>query len=63
MDTSMVLANLGSMCLGLTLAIVAIASIGGRHADRSGVEGCLITLLCVSGLGMAAAFYLSAINL
>jgi hypothetical protein len=62
MNISMLLSNLGSLFLGVTLSFAILFSIGGRHTELDGAEGCLGVLICVCGGSVALVFYIAAIN-
>ncbi len=62
MDYSLFLTNLGSLCLGMTLAIMLLFTATGRHGDTNGIEGCFMTIICVSGFCIALLFYIWAVK-
>jgi hypothetical protein len=62
MAYSLLLTNLGSFCLGVTLAFALLFYLGGRRNRFDGAEGCLGFVLCVSGIGIAFTCYISALR-
>jgi hypothetical protein len=62
MTYSLLLTNIGSLCLGISLSIAVLFHIGGRRRDLDGAESCLGMLLCFSGVGIALACYVTALS-
>ena len=58
----LLLTNLGSLCLGVTLAFASLVYVAGRRNGFDGAEGCLALLFCLSGMSIAFACYLSALR-
>lgn len=54
--------NVGSMFLGMTMAFAVLLTLAGRNGQADGTDGCLTTLLCICGFGVALFFYVLAIT-
>lgn len=58
--TPLWLMNLGSFCLGVTLAIVVLCIWGTRSTTISGAESCLISLIGMIGFSLSTLFFTAA---
>ena len=60
MNMTIWLLNLGSMVLGMTLAMAILFIWGAHHTGSNGPETCLISIVCVIGFSFSVMLYVSA---
>lgn len=60
MDSTILLSNLGSLFLGMTLALAVIFRLAAQRDEPEQVEGCVATALCVCGGSVAVFCYVAA---
>ena len=58
--TPLWLLNIGSVFLGMTLAIIMLWIFCSRHSSFDVAEACLISVLSIFGFGVSVLFYASA---
>jgi hypothetical protein len=62
MDSTILLSNLGSLFLGMTLAVTVIFRLAARQGATEPVEGCVATALCLCGGSVAVFCYMAAVQ-
>jgi hypothetical protein len=63
MDLSIVLSNLGSLFLGITIAIAVLFKLAAQHAETESMETCLGVVVCLVGGSITVLCYVAAVNL
>ncbi len=63
MEASIVLSNLGSLFLGMTVAVVMIFKLAAQHAEPERMETCLGVVVCLVGVSITVLCYVAAIKL
>jgi len=54
--------GVGALCLGVTLTLGLIFALVSRHSREDSGDGCLVILLCLIPLGLAAYFFFVAVT-
>lgn len=63
MEPSIILSNLGSLFLGMTVAVAAIFKLASQHAETESMETCLGVVVCLIGGSITTLCYVAAMNL